>query len=74
MLAEDQVRRKNTIAKTRMDRKLLCPGTLARRYGAKKNAFFRAGIVGQGTGPGRYQSTHALESAEVIVVAKDAGL
>jgi hypothetical protein len=42
MLAEDQVRRKNTIAKTRMDRKLLCPGTLARRYGAKKNAFFRA--------------------------------
>ena len=36
------MRRKNTIAKTRIDRKLLRPGTLARRYGAKKNVFFRA--------------------------------
>ena len=35
------MRRKNTIAKTRIDRKLLCLGSLAPLYGGKKNGFFR---------------------------------
>ena len=37
------MRRKNTIAKTRIDRKLLCLGSLAPLYGGKKNGFFRVG-------------------------------
>ena len=41
MHAEGQVRRKNIIAKTRLDRKSIRPARLARRYGAKKNVFFR---------------------------------
>ena len=43
MPAEGRVRRKNTIAKTRIDRKLLCLGSLAPLYGGKKNGFFRVG-------------------------------
>jgi hypothetical protein len=40
------VRRKNTIAKTRIDRKSLRRGGLARCHGAKKNEFFRAARSG----------------------------
>ena len=39
------MRRKNTIAKTRIDRKLLCLGSLAPLYGGKKNGFFRVGNI-----------------------------